>query len=123
MSKHLIILSTGRSDSGKKATLAIQIGIGALAVGDEVNLYLAMDGACWAFAQCSAGACVPGDEPVAQYVQQYLELGGTILLCSRCAEGLCGDQCPAERDMLEGVEFAGMATIAELADESTVYTF
>jgi len=123
MSKHLIILSSGRSDGGKKATLAFHIGLGALAVGDEVTLYLAMDGACWAYEQCSAGIHIPEDRPVSEYVADFQELGGTILLCSRCADGLCGDQCPAERDMIPGVEFVGMATIAELAGESTVYTF
>ena len=123
MAKHLIILSTGRSDSGKKATLALQIGIGALAVGDEANLYLAMDGACWGFRQCSAGIGIPEDRKVSEYVADFQELGGHIMLCSRCAEGLCGEQCPTERDMLDGVEYAGMATIAELACESTVYTF
>lgn len=50
-------------------------------------------------------------------------LGDKIRVQADCAEGLCGEQCPTERDMLEGVEYAGMATIAELACESTVYTF
>jgi len=123
MAQHLIILSTGRSDNGKKATLALQIGIGALAVGDDVNLYLAMDGACWAFKQCSNGVCVPGDRPVSEYVVEFQELGGNIMLCSRCAEGLCGEQCPKERDLIPGADYAGMATVAELACESVVYTF
>lgn len=123
MAKHLIILSTGRSDSGKKATLALHIGLGALAMGEEVYLYLAMDGACWAFEQCSDGVRVPNDEPVSAYMTQFQELGGRVLVCSRCADGLCGEQCPAEKTMIGEVQYAGTASIAELASESTVYTF
>jgi len=123
MASHLIILSTGRRDGGKKATLAFNIGVGALAVGDDVTVYLAMDGVCWAFRQCSQGVSVAGDSPVTEYISQYLELGGKMLLCSRCADGLCEGPCPTDREMLSEIEYAGVATLAELADESTVYTF
>ena len=101
----------------------MELAIGALALGDDVNLYLAMDGACWAFHQCSADITVPGDRPVSEYIGEFLELGGRILLCSRCAEGLCGDECPSDPDMRAGVVYVGTATIAELAGKSIVYTF
>ena len=44
----LIILTTGKQDRGTRATLAFSWGRAALAMGQEVTMYLTMDGTVWA---------------------------------------------------------------------------
>jgi predicted peroxiredoxin len=125
MAAHLIILSQGHADGGEKATLAFGLAMSALACGDEATVYLTMGGVCWAYRPCSVGSCVKEQEPVCEFIEQFLELGGRLLLCSRCVEDGCGrsQTCPTDQDLFPGVEFVGLATITELAPSCAVYTF
>lgn len=123
MARHLVILSSGRRDGGQRAALALGIATSALALGDEVTVFLAQDAVCWASPDCSATVCPPGDRPLSEQVREFLELGGRLLVCSRCVEGLCEQPCPVDRTLFPGIELAGLASIAELAVGAVVYTF
>ena len=124
MKSHLIILSTGREDGGRKAALAFGIGSAALTAGDEATIYLAASAICWAYQPCIEGVATEGELSMIEHVALFRELGGKVLVCSRCVTSQCSaGLCLSDADLVAGVEFGGLTTLVELASDSVVYTF
>ena len=123
--KMLIILTEGKADNGRKATLAFAMGLSAVAMDVEVSIFLTSDGAVWGYDQSAYGVSVPGFQPLNDMIEQYIETGGQLKLCSTC-HLTCGAGDPRKGPSVEKlacVEITGMASIIELAIDASTITF
>ena len=121
----VVMLTTGKSDNGKNATLAFSCGLSALAMGHQATVFLTSDGAVWGYAHSSEGITVQGFLPLSELVRQFLDDGGSIVLCSVC-QRTCGPGGPHEHPSMEtlaDVELGGFATILELASQGIIVSF
>ncbi|MEZ6066358.1 MAG: DsrE family protein [Planctomycetaceae bacterium] len=116
--KHVtVILTRGKEDNGKTATLAFSAALAAAAMGQPAAVFLTGDGAVWGYDGSAHGITVQGFPPLAQLIDDYREVGGRILLCSVCHR-TCSTGRPEDNPtikMLPGTEIAGFATALELA--------
>jgi predicted peroxiredoxin len=121
----MIVLTTGKQDRGTRATLAFSWGCAALAMGRTVAIYLTMDGTIWASRGSAEGVEVGGFEPLPDYIEQFVALGGEILACAPCSQYYCSferDRIPS--CLLESVQLVGLATIVNRIGATTkVITF
>lgn len=117
-SKHVtVILTAGKSDNGKTATLAFSAALAAAAMGQPTAVFLTGDGAVWGYEGSADGISVQGFPPLTSLIQQYRDIGGRLLLCSVCHR-TCSTGSPQNNPtikMLPGTEIAGFATALELA--------
>jgi predicted peroxiredoxin len=121
----VVILTVGKSDNGKNATLAFSCGLSALALGRPTCVFLTSDGAVWGFHGSSDGIAVQGFLPLTQLIAQYLQADGRIILCSVC-QSTCSTGSPnskAAAELLPEIESGGFATILDLAIGGTTITF
>jgi predicted peroxiredoxin len=128
MSKELgtmIVLTTGKQDRGTRATLAFSWGCAALAMGQNVAVYLTMDGTVWATRGAAEKVTVAGFEALDTYIDQFLALGGEVLVCAPCSEYYCSYTPTADdKKLLEEAQLVGLATIVSRTGASTkVITF
>lgn len=121
----LITLSTGKQDRGTRATLALSWGCTALAMGQNVIIFLTMDGTVWASKGSAKDVTVAGFEPLEDYFEQFTELGGKLLVCAPCTEYYCS----VDRDSIGGIlrdesVLTGLATIvSKIGDATKTITF
>lgn len=120
----MIVLTTGKQDRGTRATLAFSWGCAALAMGQRVALYLTMDGTVWAVQGSDRGVAVSGFEPLGEYVEQFLALGGEMLVCAPCSEYYCSlDGIQPGAILRQGTSLVGLATIVHrIGSETKVIT-
>lgn len=121
----LIILTEGKADNGRKATLGFAMGLSALAMGMDVSVFLTSDAAVWGYSHSAHGISVPGFSPLEELIEQFTGYGGKLLLCSTC-QMTCGAGDPRKGpdvEKLSCVEISGMATVIELAIGGTTMTF
>ncbi|MCA9078756.1 MAG: DsrE family protein [Planctomycetaceae bacterium] len=120
----VVILTVGKSDNGKKATLAFSAGLSAAIMGQPTTIFLTGDGAVWGFEHSASGISAQGFPPLDQLIDEYRKAGGRLLVCSVCYR-TCStgshENNPSVR-MLEGTEIAGFATVLELAGQGVCLT-
>jgi len=122
MEKHtdlLITLTTGKQDRGTRATLALSWGCTALAMGQTVTIFFTMDGTVWAAKGAAKGVSVAGFEPLENYIEQFLGLGGEILVCAPCTEYYCSIGDLAKYPLIEEAQLAGLATVVSKIGKQT----
>jgi predicted peroxiredoxin len=116
----LITLTNGKQDRGSRATLAFAWGCAALAMGQKVTIYLTMDGTVWAARGAMKSVEMGGFEPLEDYREQFISLGGKILVCAPCTEYYCAfEQEAVSNALIEEAEVTGLATIVSLIGEGT----
>lgn len=108
----LIILTTGPEDRGNRATLAFSMGISALISGVDVTIYLTMGGTFWA-RDGGAGVRIDGFDPLSTYVEQFVEGGGHLAVCSPCDAFYCS--IAKDKPLVAGAERCGLAHVVDLA--------
>ena len=121
----VVVLTSGRQDRGTRATLAFGWACAAQAMGKDVIMYLTMDGTVWAMKGAAEGVQVPGFEPLANYLEQFFDFEGKMLVCAPCTEYYCSLDFMGENDrLLDGAEIVGLATIVgQVEPGTTVVTF
>lgn len=121
----VVVLTTGKQDRGTRATLAFAWACTALAMGKPVSLYLTMDGTIWAMQGTMKGLKVEGFEPLIQYLEQFLLLGGELMVCAPCSEYYCSfDRKKVSSSLLPGAKLVGLTTIvSKIGPDSSVVTF
>lgn len=116
----LITLTTGKQDRGTRATLALCWGCTALAMGQDVNIFFTMDGTIWASKGSTKGVEVAGFEPLKNYFEQFIDLGGKFFVCAPCSEYYCSVESTTEKgNLIAECELAGMATIVSQVGPAT----
>lgn len=121
----VVMLTSGKADNGKSATLAFSCGLSALAMGHSAAVFLTSDGAVWGYRGSANGITVQGFPPLTELIEQYTASGGRIILCSVCHK-TCSAGGPSEVsqiEKLESTEIGGFATILELAANGTTVSF
>lgn len=121
----MIVLTTGKQDRGARATLAFSWACSALALGKTTSLFMTMDGTIWAMKKAVDGVQVDGFEPLSNYLETFISLGGKLLVCAPCTEYYCSvDSSIGPTVLIEGAELAGLATVVAAAGQKcTVVTF
>lgn len=116
----LITLTNGKQDRGTRATLAFAWGCAALAMGQKVTIYLTMDGTVWAARGAMKGVELGGFDPLEDYLEQFISLGGKILVCAPCTEYYCSfDRESISKTLLPDAQVTGLATIVSLIGSHT----
>jgi predicted peroxiredoxin len=112
-----VILTVGKSDNGKNATLAFSAALAAAAMGHPTAVFMTGDGAVWGYKGSASGIVVQGFMPLESLIEEYQAAGGRLLLSSVC-HLTCSSGGPKQlptAPMLDGTEIAGFATAIELA--------
>ena len=115
----LIMLTTGPEDRGNRATLAFSLGVASLISGVETTMYLTMGGTFWSRQSAHERVHIEGFEPLKVYAQQFMEAGGTLMVCSPCNEFYCSI---SEGGLIEGAELSGLTTIVDIAMNAATVT-
>jgi predicted peroxiredoxin len=121
----VIIVTAGKSDNGKHATMGFSCALSAQAMGHRVAIFLTSDGAVWGYRGSTHGIMVQGFPPLAELVSRFLEEGGRLILCSVCHR-TCGTGGPEDipvAEKLPQAEIGGFVTIIELATDGVAITF
>ncbi len=116
----LIILTQGPEDRGNRATLAFSMGVASLISGVDSTIYMTMGGTFWSRKPSVSRVHIDGFEPLAEYVEQFVELGGRVVVCSPCDEFYCS--ISPEGDRIEGMELVGLTFVVDLLLDSSVVT-
>ncbi|MCA9036600.1 MAG: DsrE family protein [Planctomycetaceae bacterium] len=121
----VVVLTTGKSDNGKNATMAFSCALSAIAMGHPTIVFLTSDGAVWGFSRSADGITVQGFPPLADLLNRYLDSGGRLLLCSVCHRtcGLGSIEDGSDNGKVPSAEIAGFASVIELATNGTCITF
>lgn len=111
----LVMLTVGKSDNGKAATMAFSCGLSALAMGHPATVFLTSDGAIWGYKGSANEIRVQGFPPLADLIEQYSSAGGDMVICSVCHK-TCSTGSPDINptvEMLDTAQIGGFATIIE----------
>lgn len=119
-----IIIYSGPQDA-RRATLGFAAAVAASACGMPVTIFLAMDGARWAFQSEGNQPDASGFQPVAQLLETIVATGGRVEVCSNCVEGACSREPESgPRSMLRpGIGIGGLASVAIRMGQMPTVTF
>ena len=121
----LIMLTVGKADNGKSATMAFSCGMSALAMSHPATIFLTSDGSVWGYEGSADETRVQGFPPLSELINQYIGGGGDLIICSVCHK-TCSTGNPQANptiEMLEGVQIGGFATIIERGMGGMSFTF
>lgn len=109
MPKLLINLTTAKNDADK-TTVAFVVANAGVAAGQEVTIFLNVEGVRLANPGYADGVAVDGFKPLAELMASYTANGGKLWVCPPCfnARGLDKEQ------LIAGATFAGGAAVVEL---------
>ena len=122
----VVVLTTGKTDRGVRATLAFGWACTALALGKKVSIYLTMDGTVWAMQDAAKNVKVDGFENLQEYIDQFIDLSGEILVCAPCSEYYCAFPHKDEPDyrLISEAKLSGLSTVVSMVSSNTsVVTF
>lgn len=116
-----VILASGAGDGGMRATLAFTAALAAASRDQPTLLFLAGDGAYWAYEGRADGVRVRGFPALAELIASFVAAGGRIGLCPPGEAGCAGQALPPDR--LPGVCLQGMPSVLAHAADGSALTF
>ncbi len=121
----LIMLTVGKADNGKSATLAFSCALSAIALDCETAVFLTSDGSVWGYEGSASGIVAQGFPPLEGLIEDFLDSGGRLLLCSVCHKTCSsgGPDVEPSTPLLKGTSIAGFTTAVELASKGASFTF
>lgn len=119
----LVMLTTGKEDSGTRATLAFSCALASISMGLETSVFLTGDGSVWGLKESSVGIAVNGYPPLNKLIQEFLQADGKILLCSVCYRECETLATPYSKDTIAGVELGGFTKAVAIANDGSSMTF
>ena len=87
--------------------------------GVPTTIYLTMGGTFWSRKSALEHVRIGGFEPLPVYAEQFVEAGGTLMVCSPCNDFYCSI---SEGGLIEGAEITGLAAIVDMAMNATTVT-
>lgn len=118
-----ILLMTGKVDGGKRATLAFVAGVSAAAMERPVQVFLAGDGVCWGNPDEAREVGIEGFPPLADLIEDYLDLGGKLLACSTCERFCLAQYEQQDAPRWSALEVRGMAALLDSQGVGTSLSF
>ena len=123
--KHLIMVTHGVEDGIRQILFAFQFAITLRNMGVEVSMFLTGLAAKWAYR--GIDQTVQGDDfaVLKDYIQEFLNSGGTIMVCRTCygeEYNIKGRQ-EMDESVAEGVKLVGLNVIAEQSLECKLIVF
>ncbi|MCA9120634.1 MAG: DsrE family protein [Planctomycetaceae bacterium] len=121
----VIMLTVGKADNGKAATLAFSCALSALALDCQTTVFLTSDGSVWGYQGSASGIVAQGFPPLQTLIDDFLASDGRLLLCSVCHK-TCGNGGPdveSRTPLVPGVSIAGFTTAVQLATQGASFTF
>ncbi len=115
----VLVLTTGKQDRGTRATLAFSWGCAALAMGQSASIFLTMDGTVWSMQGSMSKITVAGFDSLETYYEQFVELGGEILVCGPCAQYYCSMPDTGDARPQGEAKMVGLATIVSKIGSNT----
>lgn len=106
----LVVSIVNGKNNADSATVGLVVANAGLAAGQEVYVWLSLDGVYLATQGYADGVHTEGFKPLAELIASFLANGGQMLVCPPCfkARGLQEDQ------LLAGPVFAGGAKLVEV---------
>jgi len=117
----VVVLTTGKTDRGVRATLAFGWACTALALGKNVSMYLTMDGTIWAMKNSAKNVKVEGFESLQQYIDQFIDLGGKMHVCAPCSEYYCSltSEDKSDYQLIHHAKLSGLSTVVSMVTSQT----
>ena len=116
----LVFISTAGIDNQEKATLPFVIATAALTVDVEVVMILQGAAVMLAKKGMTDHVQASGFLPLKKLVQDFIDLGGRILLCSPCIK----ERNIAPKDIIEGAQTIAAGTVVdEVLTAKSVITY
>ena len=123
----LVVLTSGLADGGRRAALAFGTALAALADGDEAYVFLSLEAAILGTPTGAVGVHPQGfSESLETYIDHFVELGGTLEVCSSCYEEYCRELPKDEQGrpaLRSNATIRGLSIVAARAHQMPVVTF
>ena len=118
--KVVINLATGLDD-GERVTVALLVGGAALEQGKQVTMFLTKEAVRLALPGYAEAIACDGCPPLARLVQQYVDGGGSLLVCPICFNARKLDQA----SLVANARLGGATPLWEwIGDEhATVFSY
>ncbi len=111
--KLTVVLASGPEDGGMRATLALCAAVTALCLEQQVEVFLAGDGAFWAYEGRTDGIQRNGFPALETLMENLVDLGGAIYVCSACDQvcGITAGEAVEPPRRRTGIEPRGLAAV------------
>jgi predicted peroxiredoxin len=123
----LVVLTANLADGGRKAAIALGVALAALSQGTDVHLFLSLEAAVLGTPAGADGVKPRGfSEPLASYIDHFVDLGGKLEVCSSCYEEYCRDlpkDASGRPALRPGTQILSLGVVAERAQAMPVVTF
>jgi predicted peroxiredoxin len=123
----MIMLSAGLDDGGRKAAIAFGVGLAGLSNGATVHMFLSLESAMLGTPTGASGIHPRGfSEPLGDYIQHFVDLGGRLEVCSSCFEEYCRGMPKDENgrpELRHGTQILSLGVVAERSSHMPVLTF
>ena len=110
--KFLVSLTNAKNDADK-ATVGFVVANAAVASGQETVIFLNVEGAYLASKGYADDIHEEGFAPLKQLMDQFIEAGGTLWVCSPCYK----KRNLSEEDLIEGATIVGGAKVVEFLSQ------
>jgi len=107
---HILISITHSTNDADKATVGFVIGNAAVASDQETTIFLSCEGVRLAQRATIDEIHEDGFAALSELVENFLEAGGHLLVCSPCAK----KRGIGEEDVITGAQIVGGARVVEL---------
>ena len=122
-----IVLSASLDDGGRKAAIAFGVALAALSNGTTTHMFLSLESAVLGTPTGAGGIRPRGfSEPLGEYIEHFIDLGGKLEVCSSCFEEYCRDLPKDESGrpaLRPGTTIHSLGVVAERANQMQVVTF
>lgn len=113
MSGKFLVSVTNAKNDADKATVGFVVANAAVASGQETVVFLNVEGAYLASKGYSDDIHEEGFAPLKQLMEQFIEAGGTLWVCSPCYKKRGLD----EENLIDGATIVGGAKLVEFLSQ------
>ena len=112
MPRKLLINLTTATDNPGKSTVAFVVANAGLAAGQEVTIFLNVEGVRLAVNGYADAVAVDGFEPLKELIDAFMSNGGKLWVCPPCFNSRQLDKA----NLVAGATFAGGAAVVQFLE-------